>query len=369
VVGEPRALDGSGWVAPFALEQVVFGRKPEDGEIQLAWEELAAARDVRFQKGLRILVAVARVPSGSLWAGRFPVPEVRARTVIVAGRDQAFVRRPSLGALSLLKHYWALPGVARRGPDGLRHLAALAAGAERPLAFSAVRWLASIEDAAAATSPEVADLLVDALLQTEGDEPRRRVLLSWIGAARPPALGEALERRLTAHPRPPAVLYLALGHLEGSLGSERTRALLEAADPGLRAAGAAHAGDAELSTLGGLVASDPDADVRAVAAARAAGLAGSSGFEVALRAFEDETPAVRAAAAEAAARSPAFDAERLRQVIFDWPRPAPETAILTLRFAGSREARLALEEVARNHPDPGLQTLARIALGRKTGQH
>ncbi len=366
-VGAPRALDGSGWLAPLRIETVLLG--PTVGEsIELAWEELAASRAPRFREAERVLVVLAPVPSGSLWSKRVGSPALRQRTRVVADRSRAFVREPSLGATNRLRHYWALSQTERRGATGLGHLASLIGSAEPPLATSAAHALASSSAGGELIDSGSARDLVLGLLRDDVPSALRDALLGWIGGARPPALRAELERRLTP-PDAPAVLHLALARLEGELAAEHSEALLASADPELRQVGAAHAGPEQLGVLRGILAQDPIARVRVAAVRRAAAIGDEPGFEAALDAFDDAEPTVRAAAADATSRSAAFDAIRLRGIAFGWPRPAPETAVLALRLHASGASRAVLEEIAASHEDAGLRTLAQIALGRDPQAH
>jgi NAD-dependent oxidoreductase involved in siderophore biosynthesis len=58
---------------------------------------------------------------------------------------------------------------------------------------------------------------------------------------------------------------------------------------------------------------------------------------------------------------------RLEDAAARWPWPAPQTAVLALRFANAPAAREALAGLAEAHPDERVRTLARLALGRPIG--
>jgi HEAT repeat protein len=119
--------------------------------------------------------------------------------------------------------------------------------------------------------------------------------------------------------------------------------------------------------LADLLRSDPVPEVRVAALERLARLEGRAALEPLLDAFDDEDAAVRRAAALHAAAFGPEVVPRLREIATGRPWPAPESAVLALRFANEAESRAALAQLAEEHPDERVRSLAALALGRDVG--
>lgn len=359
------ALDARSWRAALRVESVLAGEPPE-GPLTIAWEELASARPPRFANGDRVLLALEPLPAGSLWRERFGDPLALLAAHGVAQRGTAFLRDPSLGSLSLLQHYLALPAGLRDGPAGQRHLIALAAGGERALAVSAAHRLARPAGGIGLDGEEVQAAL-RALARADAEPALAAPLLSWVERRQPTGLAPALDAALADAHRAPASFVLARGLLGDGLPAERAARLLASPSAAQRAAAARVAGPAQAGRLADLLRSDPAPEVRVAALQRLGRLAGASSLDALLDAFDDADAAVRRAAGDQAAAFGPEAVARLAEVAERWPWPAPQTAVQALRAANVPEAREVLVRLADEHPDRRVRTLAALALGRAIG--
>jgi hypothetical protein len=359
------ALDARGWRATVAVESALVGPAESGQRVVIAWEELASSRPPRFANGDRVLLALEPLVAGSLWRKRFENPREIPSVYGVAQRGDAFLRTPAPGSVSILEHYLLLPADLRSGPAGQRHLMALAADAERPLALSAARRLAALTSGATLGAVE-APLVLRALARGESDAALATSLLKWIEHRQPVGLVPALDAALAAPAGAPATLVRARGLLGEGLPGERERALLASPSAAQRAAAASVAGPAAATRLADLLRRDPAPEVRLAAVRRLARLEGPAALEPLLESFDDTDSTVRN---EAALHVAAFGPEavpRLQQAAL-WPWPASQSAVLGLSVANSDESRAALAELAQKHPDQRVRTLAEIALGRSIG--
>ena len=364
-IEERSALDARGWRATVAVESALVGTAEPGQRVVIAWEELASSRPPRFANGDRVLLALEPLVAGSLWRKRFGDSKEISTAYGVAQRGAAFLRMPSPGSVSILQHYLLLPRDLRGGPAGQRHLVALAADAQRPLALSAARSLAALPSGATLGTEEAA-LVLRALARAESDAELATSLLIWIERRQPVGLIPALDAALAAPAGAPAIFVRARGRLGEGLPAERERALLASPSAALRAAAASVAGPARAARLAELLRRDPAPEVRLEALKRLARLEGPAALEPLLEAFDDTDSEVRN---EAALHAAAFGPEvvpRLREVA-GWPWPASQSAVLGLSRADSEESRAALVELAEKHPDERVRTLAAVALGRSIG--
>jgi hypothetical protein len=359
------ALDARGWRATVAVESALVGSAEPGQRVVIAWEELAGSRPPRFANGDRVLLALEPLVAGSLWRKRFQDPREIPSASGVAQRGAAFLRTPAPGSVSILQHYLLLPADLRSGPAGQRHLLALAADAQRPLAVSAARRLAALTSGAPLGGDD-APLVLRALARAESDAELATSLLSWIERRQPLGLVPALDAALAARAGAPATFVRARGLLGEGLPGERERALLASPSADLRAAAASVASPAAASRLADLLRRDPASEVRLAALRRLARLEGPAALESLLDAFDDADPAVRN---EAALHAAAFGPEvvpRLQDAA-GWPWPAPQSAVLGLSHSNNDAARAVLAKLAEEHPDVRVRTLAEIALGRSIG--
>ena len=358
-------LDERGWRANVAVESVLKGEVGAE-PLAIAWEELASARPPRFANGDRVLLALEPLAVGSLWRQRIPDPKTLVAMLAVAQRSTAFLRSPSLGSVSLLRHYLALAPELREGPAGQRHLLGLAADGERALAISAARRLATGTGDATLGADEAA-VALRALARADAEPALAAPLFAWVERKQPAGLASALDAALAAPESVPASFVQARGLLGEGLAADREAVLLASADGAQRAAAARVAGPAQADRLADLLRHDPLPEVRIAALSRLARLEGPASLDVLLDAFDDQDKAVRNQAGLHAAAFGVEAVPRLREVANRWPWPAPETAVIALRHANQPEARTVLVELADGHPDQRVRTLAGLALGRGLG--
>jgi hypothetical protein len=359
VLGQPRALESGAWAASASVETTLVGTAPEG--LVVVWEELVPERPVRFRKADRVLLALEPLPGHSLWRKRLPDISAWSYTRRIVDRDRAFVRRPSTGSVSLLVHYLALPTEVRSGPDGRRHLLALAAEAEEPLAVSGARRLGG----GGPLQPGPAGLAIQGLSRPEPTLVRE--LLAWVERARPEGLLPVLDRVLAGEQPAAPALYTARGMLEGSLPEARVAWLLEQPDSSYREAAVRFSMDPEV--LAYRLRRDEVAAVRGAAALRLAAVEGQAALDPLLGAFGDPDAGVRQRAAGAVASFGTPIVPQLREVALGRPAPERETAVLSLRRQASPEAIAALETIAEEHPDPTMRAVTRLAIGQPLEAH
>jgi HEAT repeat protein len=364
-IEERSALDARGWRATVAVESALVGSAEPGQRVVIAWEELASARPPRFANGDRVLLALEPLVAGSLWRKRFRDPRQLPSVFGVAQRGAAFLRTPAPGSVSILQHYLLLPADLRSGPAGQRHLVALAADAQRPLALSAARRLAALTGGAT-LGGEDAQLVLRSLARADSDAELATSLLIWVERRQPVGLVLALDAALAAPAGAPATFVRARGLLGEGLPGERERALLASPSAAQRAAAASVASPAAATRLAELLRQDPAPEVRLAALRRLARLEGPAALETLLDAFDDADSAVRT---DAALHVAAFGPEavpRLQEAA-GWPWPASQSAVLGLSHSNNEPSRAALAELAEKHPDQRVRTLAEIALGRSIG--
>jgi len=365
---EPRRIDQHSYTALLRVEMSLRGPLEPAAEVRIAWEERAASRAPRFERGDRILVSLERLPGASIWQARFPEPAERVRVLGVAMRGDAFLRRPSLGSTSVLEHYLALAAEDRDGAAGAGYLAELALGAELPLAGDAVQRLARHARLDADLGEPGGGRLVRAMLRPDAGDEFQDAIVELIGSRQLESTRPALEALAGAEAMPPAIVFAALARLDGGLSPARTAALLERSPVRYREVAARFASGPEAdATLAQLVGGDPAPEVRARAVARLVELRGEEAIDSVVPGLSDPEASVRGAAVRGLASLGGPAVPALRRVIEAGDPEAAKSALAALALGGGPEARAALLEVAETHPDETLRTLAEIALGRPVG--
>jgi hypothetical protein len=382
-IDDVRPLDSQGYGARVWVERVLGAASDayEEGTpIAFAWEERARGRAPRFEPGGRALLVLEPLPSASIWRTRIPDALQRHRTRAVAGKGSAYLLDPGIATLDLLHHYLSLPVDARGGATGVGYLTALTEKAQLALAVGAAMRLAKLSSLADALTPGSAVSLVRALAREDASDALAAPLLEAVGHARGSLLEDALRtatRRQEAS-APPALLFQALAvTASASLSEEDVQWLSARPDPAYRRVVATTATSRDATRLRQLARSDPDETVRGAAVERfvvvrlesEAPEARAQALALALGALADPSDRVRAVAARSAARCGDEAVEPLRAIVQgSYPHccqgspAAARSAIVALSLAGIR-GRVALAEIASDHPDPALQRLARVALG------
>jgi hypothetical protein len=361
----PRPLDDESFVATLRVEVVLAGDLSRGARLELAWEELSRARPPRFADGDRVLLALEPLPGASLWRARLPDPTRRLATWTVAERGDAFLRDPGVGEVELVLHFLALPPDLRDGNPGAAHLVRLAEAAQVPLAAAALERLGEIGGLDPLLGETSAARLARVL--SRGDPRLVEPTLALIERHHLESLRPTLLAEAAADGSGPAPVYEALARLDGGLAKPLTEALLDRADaPAHRRVGARYAAKAATARLARLLRLDPAPEVRAAAVTRLVELHGVSEIDRVLFALDDADPTVRARAMVVVSELGAAAVPPLTKVVEAGSPEAARTAVGALQATGPQGTR-ALERIADEHPDEGVRTLARIALGRPIG--
>lgn len=361
----PRALDGEAYVAMARVEQTLTGQTHE--RVEVVWEERARQRPVRFAAGDRVLLALEPLPGHSIWRQRIPDAEQRARSLYVAQEGAAFARAPSAGALLELEHYLRLPPDLRERATGVGYLAALAEGAEPPIAISALERLSAVSGLDVQLDYAASANLVRTLLRDDEDGAVRERALALVGSGPLRALRPLLIVLAAREPLAPAAIFEALGRIDGALPSEQALRLLASGEAPERRAGARYASGAAVQRLPTVLRSDPVAAVRGAAATRWLEVEGVGGADRASPALRDSDAQVRNDTVMALGRLGPDAVPVLRAAIETAPPDVARSAVAALTVAGGPASKTALREIADTHPDEGVRMLAGAAIGRPIG--
>ena len=371
VVGEVsalRELDRHGRAARLEVTRVLRGPLERGAEVAIAWEELAASRAPRFAPGERILVSLEALPGPSIWRARLPDAKVRAATLHVAMRGDAFLRAPTPGTLDALEHYLRLADAQREGATGAGYLVSLVSAAEPTVAADAVARLAAHARLAAEVDAELGERLAQALLRDDASAAFRRALVDLIAGHGLEAARPTLERLAGRDPPAPPEVFEALARLDGGLSPERSASLLASAPPAQRRVAVRHLeGAGAQATLERLLRRDDAPEVRVAAAERLAELEGEAALEPLLGALADPAVPVRGTAARLLAGLGPSATAPLRQVALGNDPEAAVAAVVGLGLSPAPEARAALREIAADHAQTRLGKLAELALGGPLG--
>jgi hypothetical protein len=360
-------LDTHSYAAHVTIETVLGSPSEsvdESGPIRIAWEELSTGRPPRFANGDRVLVCLEPLGSASIWTQRIPDPTTREHTAGIAMNGDAFLRQPGLGAVDVLHHYLSLTPEDRETTTGVGHLVSLAKSARPPLAASAARRLATVEELDSKLTARTAAKLTRALAREDLESDFARLWSPALSEAESPRLERALRdavRRNLGSPR----LFEALASV-GGLSEADAAVLRSHEDPRYRVVLARTSPDP--AVLRSLIRGDPAAPVRSAALARLVKLQRTEALEDALAALADADAGVRAVAARRAGDLGNAAVSGLESVAYGTFEPcagsldAPRSAIAGLSRSGTL-GRRALAKIAREHPDESLRLLARIALG------
>jgi len=364
-----QVIDSQSRRALLRVEQAVNGEVPTGSRIPVVWEERSRERADRFANGDRILVSLLPLPQQSIWLQRLPDPEERTSFSFVAERGNAFLRSPTVGGVDLLRHYALLSPSERTGPLGVGTLIQLATGAQLPLASSAIERLDQIAELDAKLDPPSSRRLVVTMLRSDAGDGLATAVIELIGRHHLEAVRSALEARLAAAQAPAeAVVYRALGRLDGELSPERTDWLLENGSAEYRETAARFASGPDAGRrLGRLLKRDQAPAVRSAAVERLVVLRGKKAADAAAGALEDPSADVRHAAARAMGSLGAGGVPALRGVVDRGSQNGARAAMAGLVLSQTQESVVALIEISGSHPDEGIRLLAKIALAQPIG--
>jgi hypothetical protein len=382
-IGDIQRLDVHSYSASVWIERIVGTRWEEHEEgtpLAFAWEELATGRPPRFDEGDRALLCLERLSRASIWRERIPDPSVRRQTVGIAMDGDAFLRDPLLDSIEGLHHFLSLSPADRESTTGVGYLLALADSARTPLAVSAAERLADIDDLAEKLRPlgrNGEKMLLKALLRDDVEPDLAPALLRVVEAGANPSLSRELQRatRVRATTGSSRRLFEASARASGGeLPESEVDWLMKHADPSYRVIAAQTVSGRKSPRKLRQLLADPAPSVRIAALERLVALGDPEALSLSLKMLADSDPVVRSAAARVAANFGDRGANGLRAVAYgSYPATAdsteaPHSAIGGLAFSGAG-GRKTLSEIAKDHPDPAMQKLARIALGELGSSH
>lgn len=379
-VAEVERVAHGGWLAAIRVERVLRSRdetQKAPKSIEVAWEEPAPSLPSRFDVGRRLLLAIEALSTASVWKQRVPNGERRASLYSVAANGNAYLDRPSGEELSNLEHYLALSEDARRGNAGVVYLVALAARSQPRLALSGIAQLGRLKEISEHLGPGEARGLCDALMREGRSEGQFRgtaegavaeAALALIERLRPEALRPVLQSRIAGlSPDAPAILYAALGALDGEIPDAVAIQLLSSSSPEHRLAAARWASGVKgRERLRYLLRQDPEPSVRAAAVRRLLQLEASEALPDAIRCLDDPAGSVRLAAARSIATIGPEAIPELGYLVESGTEEGVQGAIVTLSLMGN-EAHEMLAEISEHHSDESVRLLAGIAIGRPLG--
>ena len=355
---EVGQLDVHGYAAVIEVERDLAGSLASGARVRLGWEELSRGRAPRFADGDRVVVALAELPTWSLWRKRFPDP---ADTFAVAAQGDAFLRAPDdatlaglarlLGAEDDRARLAALAGMVRAGDPALAGTAAALLDAD-----------AHLDDRlSGAARGDLSSTLAD---PTRPETLRARVL-ALAASHRMVELRPAVVA-LTRAPGPlEAPAWDARAALDGALSSEQVAALLGRSEPALRVVAVRHArGTASEPDVPALVTADASPDVRATAAVVWVEWKGEAGVEAAVPALFDPHRPVRGRVAQAIAQVGSPVVPRMLALLDGADPDRAVGPVTVLRYAGPQGV-AALRQQAGAHADPKVRKLILFALGQE----
>jgi HEAT repeat protein len=360
-----QRLDVHGYAAHLTIERVLSNAPLNGREIQVVWEELATTRPPRFADGQRVLVSLSDFPEGSIWHQRLATAGARAFAVAATG--DAFVREPDAATLDALAAYLAVPAAARDARDGVRARAHLVAAAMPAVAVSAVAQLDATPGLADKLDTTATSDLTRVIDDSHSDVSVRTALVALVAAHKLQVLRPAVVRLTEPHSPLEAPAIAALAALDGSLPPKQVRALLQRSEPAVRAAAIRGApavvGVKRLETL---LLNETAAQVRAAAVESLLQLEGAQAVRSVLPALSDRDPTVRSVAARGIGALGEPGVAALLTAAHATPVGATTGVVLALDYAGTAGTP-ALRDIAANHPNEEVRTLARLALGKAPG--
>lgn len=364
-IREPRRIDADGYQAVVEIEQVLAGSINEHKHIRLGWEELSATRPPRFKDGERVVVAIAPLPSASLWQGRFADPS-RGDVYIVAEEGEAYLLQPDKQSLQELSSYLAAGKDERGRANAVAALARMIAYAAPDLAVAAAVELVAM-DPPSPFSGAAEAALGEALLARQ--QPQLRSLIIEIAARqRLESLRSQLQQLGDTDPNLGFNALMAVAAIDGSLAEGQAQALLADPNPIRRSVAVRLARGAIIEQILPLLRTDPDPRVRAEVARTLIEQRGTAAMGEVLLALSDPDAFVRTETARSLGQLGEAVVPVLAKLADTAAAPTAIAAVLALESTGAAGAE-ALHEISENHSDASIRRLAKLARGKLEDEH
>jgi len=365
-ISESKRLDHAGYQATLLVEQSLSGSLAKSDRVRIGWEELSASRPVRFKDGDRVIVALAPLPSASLWRSRFPDAGTAHDVYVVLAEGEAFVAHPDPDSISCLETYIRLSPEARRGAEGENALAAILRRAAPDLAVAAAQALIDLDGPT--PLPEAAQEDLSEALRLDRSPALQPLIIEIAARYRAIRLRAQLQSLGDSDADLGFAALMAVAAIDGSTADERVTALLSDANPMKRRVGVHLARGSMVEPLLPLLRSDSDPKVRAAAAQALIEQRGSSAMTEVLRGLADPDLFVRTESARALGRLGAAVVPALVDIARTSSPDAAQAAVLALESTGTAGVD-ALHDLAENHPEPSVRRLAKIAMGKLEDPH
>lgn len=368
-VEQVARIDRNGYRARARVEHALSGPFAPGARIEIAWEELAMARSPRFRRGERVLVALAPLPTTTLWFNRFP-PQLRtSHTLAVAASGEAFAEPLEREDLEGLTSYARLSATELQSLAAARALARLLRARNEQLALAALELIAGDWSRPYWQDAVWVESCREALLSTSTQVEVRKALIRWVAETGNPALTSALEELTQRDPALAPEAYLALEELGRPIPSFLFDQWISSGDVEVRlAAVRTQCGEERTDKLRALARNDPAPRVRTAALERLRECEGEKALPILVPSLADPDPGVRlAAAAQLSAVGPKAS-PAIESFALAGRGEGPLAAVAALEGMGAA-GRPSLERIAREHRDPAVRTLAELALGKPRREH
>lgn len=362
---EPRKIDADGYQAVVDIEQVLAGSIREQKLIRLGWEELSAARAPRFRDGDRIVLALAPLPTASLWQGRFPDAR-RGDVYIVAEEGDAYLLHPDKESLEALSSYFRVSWGESGRADAVAPLARMIARAAPEVAVAAASELVDMD--LASPLPEAAEAALGEALVARQQPQLRSLIIELAARHRIKGMRSQLQQLGDSDANLGFNALMAVAAIDGSMPDAQAQTLLYDPNPVRRLVAVRLAHGAIIEQILPLLRTDPDARVRAEVARTLIEQRGTAALSEVLRALSDPDAFVRTETARRLGQLGRAVVPALAELAKTAAAPTAMAVVLALESTGAAGAE-ALHELAENHPDASVRRLAKLARGKLEDEH
>lgn len=354
----PTKVDLHGYSAKLVVDQALSGHVHLGETLSIGWEELSEGRPARFDEKDRVLVCLEPMPNYSLWKKRFPAE--KGTVWAVCGRGQSFLRDPNGATTYLLRHFLGLGSSGVSDPAGQAYLGRLAAEGSEPVAFEAVKLLATNQ--AQLADRATIDPLLEAVRNPDRDRELRQQAFLVLGHRKAKDARERLEK-LTVKGfdlRASAIHSVAL--IDGGIPKDTVQRYLSDEEAEVRGVAVLYSDKDDTKTLRKILTEDPDTLVRILAINKVFQLYQIDALDDVLPLLGDPDDKIRAAAAKGSGGLGAPAIPRLKEVALGDNFRAAQGAVLAISLTG-KAGMETMGDLAHNHPDKRIQALAKFTLG------